>query len=75
METEDKKQGDDVIAQNTKHEEIKIELNITELSEIKVESGSTESQYVAESKDRMCSNTKIDCGDEQLLSVNTHLHD
>lgn len=75
METEDKKQGDDVIAQNTKHEEIKIELNITELSEIKVESGSTELQYVAESKDRMCSNTKIDCGDEQLLSVNTHLHD
>ncbi|XP_059843210.1 lysine-specific demethylase RSBN1L-like [Hypanus sabinus] len=76
METEDKKLGDDDTAESAKHEEIKIELNITELSEIKVESGSTDSQYAAELKDLACSNTKTDCGDdEQLLSVNTDVHD
>ncbi|XP_069764873.1 lysine-specific demethylase RSBN1L-like [Narcine bancroftii] len=76
IETEDKKQSTDVTAVRAKHEELNMELNITELSEMEVESGSTESQYVAEAKGLACSNTKTDRGDgEQLLTVNTDMHD
>uniref|UniRef100_UPI00398E3840 lysine-specific demethylase RSBN1L-like n=1 Tax=Pristiophorus japonicus TaxID=55135 RepID=UPI00398E3840 len=70
METEDKKQGDDITSEAAGHEEVKTELNITELPEMKVEPESTESQFVTES------NTQTDCGDEQRLpSVNPDLHE
>ncbi|XP_067861082.1 lysine-specific demethylase RSBN1L-like isoform X2 [Heptranchias perlo] len=76
METEDKKQGDDITSEDARHQEIKIELNVTELPELKVEPESTESQFVTESKDLVCSNTQTDCGDEQQLpSVNPDLHE
>ncbi|XP_072327451.1 lysine-specific demethylase RSBN1L-like [Scyliorhinus torazame] len=75
LETEDKKQGEGV-SEDARHQEVKIELNITELPQMKVEHKSTESQFVTESKDLVCSNTQTDCGDEQQLpSVNPDLHE
>ncbi|XP_067915330.1 lysine-specific demethylase RSBN1L-like [Heterodontus francisci] len=76
METEDKKQGGDITSEDARHQEVKIELNITELPKMKVEPKSTESQFVTESKDLVCSNAQTDCGDaQQLPSVNPDLHE
>ncbi|GCC32780.1 hypothetical protein chiPu_0011244, partial [Chiloscyllium punctatum] len=74
LETDDKKQRDDTTSEDTRHQEVKIELNITELP--KMEPESTESQFVIESKDLVCSNTQTDRGDEQQLpSVKPDLHE
>ncbi|XP_043569739.1 lysine-specific demethylase RSBN1L-like isoform X1 [Chiloscyllium plagiosum] len=74
LETDDKKQRDDITSEDARHQEVKIELNITELP--KMEPESTESQFVIESKDLVCSNTQTDRGDEQQLpSVKPDLHE